>query len=60
MAANPWQPVVAEDAPPLLDRDFENALSDHYLINPIVRASPLMAELSANAKARRRSPALVG
>ncbi|MBC6406693.1 MAG: NADH-quinone oxidoreductase subunit G [Rhodobacteraceae bacterium] len=60
VAANPWQPVVAEDAPPLWDRDFENALSDHYLTNPIVRASPLMAELSANAKARRRSPALAG
>ncbi len=31
---------------------FKNAISDHYLTNPIARASQLMAELSANAKAR--------
>ena len=31
---------------------FRYALSDHYLTNPIARASQLMAELSANAKAR--------
>ncbi|NBX42074.1 MAG: hypothetical protein EBR13_01085, partial [Rhodobacteraceae bacterium] len=27
-------------------------IADHYLTNPIARASQLMAELSANAKAR--------
>ncbi len=32
--------------------DFRNAISDFYLSNPIARASQLMAELSANAKAR--------
>ena len=28
------------------------AIEDHYLTNPIARASPLMAELSAAAQAR--------
>ena len=36
---------------------FKNAIKDHYLTNPIARASQLMAELSANAKARK-SPAM--
>lgn len=31
---------------------FVNAVQDHYLTNPIARASQLMAELSAGAKAR--------
>ena len=31
---------------------FGAALRDHYLTNPIARSSTLMAELSANAKAR--------
>ena len=31
---------------------FGQAISDYYLSNPIARASTLMAELSANAKAR--------
>ncbi len=31
---------------------FRNVVSDFYLSNPIARASELMAELSANAKAR--------
>ena len=31
---------------------FGQAISDYYLSNPIARASALMAELSANAKAR--------
>ena len=31
---------------------FKPAVSDHYLTNPITRASSLMAELSAMAKAR--------
>ncbi|ABD54100.1 NADH-quinone oxidoreductase subunit NuoG [Jannaschia sp. CCS1] len=35
--------------------DFTNAVSDHYLTNPIARASGLMAELSAGAKARGQS-----
>lgn len=36
--------------------DFCNAVTDFYLTNPIARASTLMAELSANAKARKSAP----
>jgi NADH-quinone oxidoreductase subunit G len=36
--------------------DFVPAISDHYLVNPIARASTLMAELSAAAKARAAAP----
>ena len=36
--------------------DFVTPITDHYLTNPITRASSLMAELSANAKARRDAP----
>jgi NADH-quinone oxidoreductase subunit G len=35
------------------DAPFRNAVADFYLTNPIARASSLMAELSANVKARR-------
>ena len=35
---------------------FGTAVADFYLSNPIARASQLMAELSANAAARRASP----
>ncbi|MEX0281666.1 MAG: NADH-quinone oxidoreductase subunit NuoG [Arenibacterium sp.] len=37
--------------------DFSYAISDFYLTNPIARASALMAELSANAKARHQKMA---
>jgi NADH-quinone oxidoreductase subunit G len=37
---------------PLGKANFKYAVSDFYLTNPIARASALMAELSANAKAR--------
>ena len=46
---NAWQPLPADD---LGDATFRNALGDFYLTNPIARASALMAELSAMAKAR--------
>lgn len=36
--------------------DFVPAITDHYLVNPIARASALMAELSAGAKARSAAP----
>lgn len=36
--------------------DFTSPIEDHYLTNPIARASELMAELSANAKARKTAP----
>ena len=35
---------------------FAHAIADFYLSNPIARASQLMAELSANAAARRAAP----
>lgn len=47
---NTWQ---LEEETPLGKADFRNALGDFYLTNPIARASQVMAELSANAKARR-------
>ena len=47
---NAWQ---AEPAGALGKADFRNAVTDFYLTNPIARASALMAELSAGAKARK-------
>ncbi|MDE4133554.1 NADH-quinone oxidoreductase subunit NuoG [Phaeobacter sp. QD34_3] len=44
--------VVALESEPLGKADFLPAVKDFYLTNPIARASQLMAELSANAKAR--------
>ncbi|SDN39224.1 NADH-quinone oxidoreductase subunit G [Lutimaribacter pacificus] len=46
---NDWQPLPGDK---LGDADFRNAIGDFYLTNPIARASALMAELSANARAR--------
>ncbi|APX25573.1 MAG: NADH-quinone oxidoreductase subunit G [Rhodobacteraceae bacterium] len=50
---NTWS---AETTSSLGDASFRYAIRDHYLTNPIARASVLMAELSANAKARREQP----
>ena len=50
VAENAWQ-IPAEGK--LSSAKFEYALTDFYLTNPIARASTLMAELSANAKARQ-------
>jgi NADH-quinone oxidoreductase subunit G len=36
--------------------DFRNAIKDFYLTNPVARASSVMAELSAMAKARQTTP----
>ncbi|WP_415920883.1 NADH-quinone oxidoreductase subunit NuoG [Tateyamaria sp. SN6-1] len=49
VADNGW---TAEPAGTLGSGDFDYAVGDFYLTNPIARASQLMAELSANAKAR--------
>ena len=49
VAKNEW---VAVGTGKLGDAAFRNAVSDFYLTNPIARASEVMAELSANAKAR--------
>ena len=50
IADNGWTPL---EAAPLGKADFRNAIADFYLTNPIARASQLMAELSAGAKARQ-------
>ena len=47
---NDWQPLSRGS---LGEATFQPAISDFYLTNPIARASELMAELSANAKARK-------
>ncbi|SEW02070.1 NADH dehydrogenase subunit G [Cognatiyoonia koreensis] len=53
VAENEWTPLKAKK---MGKADFRYALSDFYLTNPIARASQLMAELSANAKARAATP----
>ncbi|WP_407473737.1 NADH-quinone oxidoreductase subunit NuoG [Sulfitobacter sp. PM12] len=53
VAENAWQPVATGD---LGGSPLRFAIADFYLSNPIARASQLMAELSANAKARREKP----
>ncbi len=50
---NPWKPLPAK---PPGKGDFGQAVPDFYLTNPIARASQLMAELSAMAKARAARP----
>jgi NADH-quinone oxidoreductase subunit G len=50
---NEWQPLEVK-APG--KATFKLAIADHYLTNPIARASEVMAELSAMAKARRETP----
>ncbi len=50
--SNEWKPLKAGK---LLEKDFLNLISDFYLTNPIARASSVMAELSAAAKARNNS-----
>ena len=47
--ANDWQPV---DTGSVGGGDFRPAIADHYLTNPVARASALMADLSRRAKAR--------
>ncbi|MGH1465257.1 MAG: NADH-quinone oxidoreductase subunit NuoG [Cognatishimia sp.] len=46
---NEWQPLPVDT---LGKADFRSGVADFYLTNPIARASQLMAELSAQAKAR--------
>ena len=53
VAENTWQPLPVKKPG---KAEFRNAVSDFYLTNPIARASSLMAELSANAKARKSAP----
>jgi NADH-quinone oxidoreductase subunit G len=53
VAQNDWQPLAPRDP---ARADFRPAVADFYLTNPIARASAVMAELSAMAKARRAAP----
>ncbi|MCO6382474.1 NADH-quinone oxidoreductase subunit NuoG [Oceanicola sp. 502str15] len=50
---NEWQPLKTGK---LGSADFVTAVKDHYLTNPVARASEVMAELAAGAKARREAP----
>ncbi|MGB5864075.1 MAG: NADH-quinone oxidoreductase subunit NuoG [Sulfitobacter sp.] len=50
VAQNEWS---VESSGDMASGPFSYAIADFYLSNPIARASSLMAELSANAKARR-------
>lgn len=52
--ANDWLPL--DPVAPKSDADFVPAIKDYYLTNPIARASQLMAELSAQARARKAPP----
>ena len=51
VADNAWTPLKPAK---LGKATFRAAIADFYLTNPIARASQLMAELSANAKARQQ------
>ncbi len=53
VAANDWQPLPVKTP---AKATFRNAIKDFYLTNPIARASAVMAELSAMAKARAAQP----
>ncbi|MPL74836.1 NADH dehydrogenase subunit G [Rhodobacter sp. 140A] len=53
--ANGWTPVALRD---MGVASFRPAVSDFFLTNPIARASVVMAECSALAKARATGPAL--
>ena len=50
---NAWTPVAKRD---MGAATFRRAIKDYYLTNPVARASVLMAELSAAAKARASAP----
>jgi NADH-quinone oxidoreductase subunit G len=50
---NKWKAVKPKD---LNGKAFANVISDYFLTNPIARASVVMAELSANTKARKSAP----
>ncbi|ETX14529.1 NADH dehydrogenase subunit G [Roseivivax halodurans JCM 10272] len=51
---NEWK--IEEAKGELGKGNFRSSIADFYLTNPITRASELMAELSANARARNETP----
>ena len=53
VAENEWSPLPLRD---MGKAAFRNAILDHYLTNPIARASQVMAEVSALAKSRGQPP----
>ena len=53
LAENAWTPLKPQTPG---KGAFATAVGDFYLTNPIARASELMNELSANARARRETP----
>lgn len=53
VAKNEWVTMPLDTAP---SGQLVSAVADFYLTNPIARASQLMAELSAGAKARAEQP----
>ncbi len=53
VAENGWTRIPLRDP---ANATFRNAVKDFYLTNPIARASAVMAELSAMAKARAAAP----
>ena len=50
IAESEWQPVEAGE---MSSAPFRNAIEDHYLTNPVLRASAVMAECSRLAAVRR-------
>jgi NADH-quinone oxidoreductase subunit G len=53
VAENTWSALPVRS---MGKASFRNAIKDFYLTNPIARASQVMAELSATAKARAAAP----
>ncbi|MGR3624673.1 MAG: NADH-quinone oxidoreductase subunit NuoG [Limimaricola sp.] len=53
VAENEWQPLALGSMDESLG-DFESIVAEHYLTNPVARASELMGELAGNARARRQ------
>ncbi len=53
VAENDWQPLELGSMDEALG-DFESIVAEHYLTNPIARASELMGELAGNARTRRQ------
>ncbi|MYA87866.1 MAG: NADH-quinone oxidoreductase subunit G, partial [Boseongicola sp. SB0662_bin_57] len=49
---NAWQIASASGNEDGMQKEFRSAVVDHYLVNPVLRASPLMGDLQARARAR--------
>ena len=49
---NAWQIAGTSGNADGMQKEFRSAVADHYLVNPVLRASPLMGDLQARARAR--------